>query len=158
LKKNMNPRDLAYRKSAAQGASGLGLLIALYDTLAGDLRRAAAAQRSGNIEARTNELKHAIVVIGCLENWIDPESGLLAKKLIAFYSDLRRRMLDAQARKSAQALEELMASVLGMREIWQKMDLRGEDRGPEILPPAPMRSYGGFAAAQMEGRQFSWSA
>jgi flagellar biosynthetic protein FliS len=154
----MNPRDLAYRKSAAQGASGLGLLVALYDTLAGDLRRAAAAQRSGNIEARTNELKHAFVVIGCLENWIDPNSGALAKKLVAYYSQLRRKMIAAQARQSATALEELMASVLNTREIWQKMDLRGGDRGPEILPPAPMPSYGASAAALMGDRQFSWSA
>ncbi|MGB6687293.1 MAG: flagellar export chaperone FliS [Terracidiphilus sp.] len=154
----MNSRDLAYRKSAAQGASGFGLLIALYDTLAGDLRRAAAAQRSGNIEARTNELKHALVVVGCLENWIDADSGELAKQLIAFYSDLRRKMIEAQAKQSAEMMDEQMASVLGMREIWQKLDLKVEDGGPEILPPARMPSYGGFAAMQMEGRQFSWSA
>jgi hypothetical protein len=42
----MTPTDLAYRKTAVEGASGMGLLIALYDTLAGDLRRAAAAQRA----------------------------------------------------------------------------------------------------------------
>jgi len=153
----MNSRDLAYRKSAAQGASGFGLLIALYDTLAGDLRRAAAAQRSGNIEARTNELKHAFVVLGCLENWIDADSGVLAKKLTAFYSDLRRKMIEAQAKQSAEMMEQQMATVLGMREIWQKLDLGAEDDGPEILPPARMSGYGGFAA-QMEGRQFSWSA
>jgi flagellar biosynthetic protein FliS len=154
----MNSRDLAYRKSAAQGASGFGLLIALYDTLAGDLRRAAAAQRSGNIEDRTNELKHALVVVGCLENWIDADSGELAKKLIAFYSRLRRKIIEAQARQSAAMLEQQMASVLSMREIWQKLDLKVEDGGPEILPPARTPSYGGFAVAQMERRQLSWSA
>jgi len=37
----MNRTDMAYRKSAVEGATGFGLLIALYDTLAGDLRRAA---------------------------------------------------------------------------------------------------------------------
>jgi flagellar biosynthetic protein FliS len=153
----MNSRDLIYRKSAAQGVSGFGLLIALYDTLAGDLRRAAAAQRSGNLEARTNELKHALVVVGCLENWIDADGGELAKKLIAFYSGLRRKMIAAQAKQSAEMMEEQMESVLSMRQIWQKLDLRVEDRGPEILPPAPMPGYGSFAV-QMERRQLSWSA
>ena len=154
---NMNSRDSIYRKSAAQGASGFSLLIALYDTMAGDLRRAAAAQRTANIEARTRELKHALVVVGCLENWIDAESGELAKKLVAFYSGLRRKILAAQATQSAEMMEEQMASVLSMREIWQKLDLKIEDRGPEILPPARMPGYGGVAV-QIEQRQLSWSA
>ena len=37
----MSPTEMAYRKTAIGGASGFGLLVALYDTLAGDLRRAA---------------------------------------------------------------------------------------------------------------------
>ena len=40
----MTRTDLAYRKTAVEGASGFGLLIALYDTLASDLRRAARSR------------------------------------------------------------------------------------------------------------------
>jgi flagellin-specific chaperone FliS len=46
----MSPTEMAYRKTAVGGASGFGLLIALYDTLAGDLRRAADAERANDIE------------------------------------------------------------------------------------------------------------
>ncbi len=153
----MNRTDLAYRKSAAQGGSGLGILIALYDTLAGDLRRAAAVQREGRIESRTNELKHALLVVSHLENLVDRESGELARKLTGFYARMRRRIVEAQARQSAGMLEEIMAEVLGMREVWQKLDLHRENAGPEILPPARPAGYGGLAAS-MERRRLSWSA
>src|SRR5271163_1038069 len=100
----MNTTDLIYRRSAAQGASGLSLLIALYDTLAGDLRRAAAAQRAGDLEKRTQELKHALMVVACLENWTEPESGELAQKLLRFYAKVRHTVMQAQARQSAELL------------------------------------------------------
>lgn len=60
----MHQTDLAYRQSAAVGASGFGILLALYDTLVGNLRRAAAAQRAGALDLRAKELKHAFVVVG----------------------------------------------------------------------------------------------
>jgi flagellar biosynthetic protein FliS len=154
----MSPTDLAYRKSATQGVSGFGLLIALYDTLAGDLRRAAAAQRAGNIEVRVRELKHALVVLGVLQNWTESENGDLASKLVALYSQLRRGIMQAQAGQSAEMLEKLMTSVLNIRKVWQNLDLRAESEGPEILPPARNTNYGSFAPAVMERRQLSWSA
>jgi flagellar secretion chaperone FliS len=159
----MSPTDLAYRKSAVQGASGISLLIALYDTLAGDLRRGAAAQRAGSREDRSKELKHALMVVGCLQNWVDAESGDLAKRLIAFYAGLRRRIIEAQVKESAQMLDEMMADVLNLRETWQKLDqgaaVPRPEIGPEILPPArTAATYGSISAPQMERRQLSWSA
>src|SRR5271167_4346826 len=98
----MNPTELAYRRTAVEGASGFGLLIALYDTLVGNLRRAIDAQRGNNIHNRCQELNHALLVIGYLEDWIDRESGgELAQKLVAFYSNLRAKLIEAQARNSS---------------------------------------------------------
>lgn len=150
--------DLAYRRTAAESASGFGILISLYDTFAGDLRRAAAAQRSGNIEARADELRHALQVIGFLENWVDAESGDLARKLVAFYDSARQKIVKAQANQSARMLEELMVETLGIRQVWQSLELRGMAHGPEILPPARAPQYGGAAAAFMERHHASWSA
>lgn len=154
----MNQTDLTYRRTAAIGASGLGILVALYDTLVGNLRRAAVAQRAGDLESRAKELKHAFVVVGYLENWIDPESGGLARKMIAFYSQLRQKMIDAQVNQSAEMLEEQMAAVLDMRVVWQGLQLQGGPTGPEILPPARTEGYGGYQPSQAELRQVSWLA
>jgi flagellin-specific chaperone FliS len=70
----LSETELSYRRSAIEGASPIGLMIALFDTLVGDLRRAAFALRKNDIETRCRELNHATLVLGQLNEWIDPES------------------------------------------------------------------------------------
>lgn len=153
----MNRTDLAYRRTAADGASGFGLLIALFDTLAGDLRRAAEAQRNKNIEWRCREVKHALLVIGHLEGWVNcGTGGELAQQLSAFYAAMRSRLIDAQVKKSAEILDELMADALKIRESWQQMDVQTTRPDPEIKFPAAQITPN-YPAMQMETRQSSWS-
>lgn len=155
----MTPVELAYRKTAAAaGASGLEVLIALYDTLAGDLRRAAQAERSNDIEMRCREANHALLVIAHLEEWLSRGSGgELAQRLKAFYASARRRMLEAQARRSAEIFEDLMAAVLKVREQWQSLNSQPPS-GPEILRPAQTPGYPGSSIPQRESSHLSWSA
>ncbi len=155
----MTRTDLAYRKTAVEGASGFGLLIALFDTLANDLRRAAEAERSNAIEKRSSEIKHALLVLGYLEDWLKRGSeGELAEKLTTFYATLRRKLIEAQVNRSPRMLEEQMASVLKIREYWQQADVRGMPTGPDILRPATAHSSAGYAAMAPESRRSSWSA
>lgn len=131
----MNRTDVTYRKTAAEGASGFGLLIALYDTLAGNLRRAAEAERSSDIEQRCREVNHALLVIAHLEDWVRGGcGGELADQLVVFYASLRRDLLEAQVRRSAQLLELQMAKVLQLREMWQQFELHPVSAGLEVLP------------------------
>jgi len=155
----MNRTDLAYRKSAVEGASGFGLLIALYDTLAGNLRRAAAAQRANDIETRCREAKHALMVIAYLEDGLHRGSGgALTQVLFRFYAALRRTVIDAQIKQSAEALEQQMEAVIKVREHWQKMDLRNPASGNDVVE-APGAAYtGGFLSVQAERRIGGWSA
>lgn len=121
----MLPPELAYRKTAAEGASGLALLLSLYDTLAGDIRRAADAQRHNDIAARCREVNHAFMVIAFLEDRMSRgDGGDLAQRLVRFYSGLRRQLIKAQSKQSAEMLEELMDSVLEIRKAWQQVELR----------------------------------
>ena len=136
----------------------MGLLIALYDTLAGNLRRAATAQRENDIERRGREVKHAFTVIGYLEDSVRRGSGgPLSQQLLAFYSTLRRKLLEAQVRQSAETLEELMESILKLREQWQLLD----SRNPALEPPEPAmagpRQADRYAATQFESRYGGWS-
>ena len=154
----MNCVDLTYRRTSQAGASGMRLLIALFDTLAGDLRRAAQAQRANDFEQCAAELKHALLVVSYLQSRLEMASGELTAKLDAFYKRLRRRMLAAQARQSPEMLEELMADVLDIRQVWQQIETREPESGPEILPPVRNQQYNGVLSAQAERRQLSWSA
>jgi flagellar biosynthetic protein FliS len=154
----MNRTDLAYRRTAAEAASGLGLLISLFDTLAGNLRRAALAQRDRDIERRCREVRHALLVIGHLENWVEQGTGgVLAQELAAFYSSLRRKVIEAEAANSAEILEKQMFRVLELREHWQQIELRNEPSGPEILRPV-IQMPARYPAPQIQGLRGNWSA
>ena len=154
----MNATELAYRRTAIEGASGFGLLIALFDTLAGDLRRAAEAQRIKDITKRCHEINHALLVIGYLEDWIDRESGgELAQKLIAFYATLRRVLIEAQVRQSAELLEQQMDMVLAIRGTWHDLEVRALST-LETPPPSQPLQYPGIADSEIHRSISSWSA
>jgi flagellar protein FliS len=115
--------ELSYRRSAIAGASSIGLMIALFDTLAGDLRRASNALRKNDIEARCRELNHAALVLGQLESWIDLKNGgESAKTLTRFYAYLRAKMMEAGATMSASLLETQIEMILHVRSAWQQLD------------------------------------
>ncbi len=154
----MYSTELAYRKTAIEGASGFASLIALYDTLAGNLRRAAEAERNNDIEKRCQEVNHALLVIGYLEDWVERSSGgELAQKLVGLYSSLRRKMIEAQVKRSAEILERQMERVLGIRESWQKMEFRALDT-QNPLAGGQAQGYQDNAPAPNPSRPSSWSA
>ena len=154
----MSRTDLIYRQATAEEVSGLGLLMALYDTLANNLRRAAEAERESDIPKRGREINHALLVIGHLEAWLNQGSGgELAQQLKAFYARLRRNLLQAQLKRSPEAFEAEMTSVLKIREFWQKADQRGMPSGPSILSPA-MPAPVGYPSLPAERSHGSWSA
>jgi flagellar biosynthetic protein FliS len=154
----MNRTGLAYRKNAAEAPSGLGLLIALFDTLAMDLGRAAEAQHKNEIEKRCGAVRHALLVIGHLEDWVSRGTGgALAQDLIAFYATLRRNLIEAEARNSADILDQQMTAVLKLRTHWQKFESESTQKGPEILRPE-RRIPPGYPESIVENRVSSWSA
>lgn len=148
----------AYRQTAAASDEGLGPLIALFDTLAGNLHRAACAQRDNDIATRCNEARHALLVIGFLEDWAARGAeGELAAELKGFYDSLRRAVIAAGFKQSAEIFELQMKRVLELRQQWQALEQRQETPGPEILQPE-FNGPTAYFAAQMEGSRGSWSA
>jgi flagellin-specific chaperone FliS len=154
----MTPAELYYRKTAAASSSGgLGVLIGLYDTLAGDLRRMAEAERGDDLVRRCREANHALLVIGCLEDRVTKgSSGELADQLTAFYGSLRRNLVLAQAKRSPEMIEEQMAQVLKLREAWQAIELRAPAPEPESGTAA--QKFAAAAPEQPEPRRLGWTA
>jgi flagellar protein FliS len=136
----MMTTELSYRRSAIAGASSIGLIIALFDTLAGDFHRAAGALRKNDIEARCKELNHAALVLGQLESWVDLKNGgESAETLSRFYAYLRSKMMEAGATKSVSVLESLIEMILHVRSAWQQLD---------TLPPQAAEEPGGVPMRQ----------
>ena len=146
--------ELAYRKTAAESASGLTLLLSLYDTLAGDILRAAAAERRNDIDARCCEVNHAFMVIAFLEDRMNRgNGGNLAQQLVGFYSGLRRQLIKAQSKRSPELLEDLMDSVLEIRKVWQQVELRSIPSAEAMPASAPKPGF-----AERERTSSSWLA
>ena len=119
------PPALAYRRAATQQASVVGLVIALYDTLAADLRKAALAMDRKNFEERSRSLKHGFSVLTQMDALIDAErGGRTASNLRHFYGFLREEMLRAQFTQDSNVLLKLCAHLLEVREAWQEVDTR----------------------------------
>jgi flagellar protein FliS len=115
----------SYRMSAIQGASSIGLIIVLFDTLADDLRQAAAALRKNDIEERCRQLNHGSLVLGQLENWVDRvHGGESALLLSAFYAHVRTQMMQASVARSAEVLEAAIDTIMNVRTAWQQIDTR----------------------------------
>ena len=126
----LSETELSYRRSAIEGASTIGLMIALFDTLVGDLRRAAFALRKNDIETRCRELNHATLVLGQLNEWVDPvNGGESAQTLSRFYAYLRAKMMEAAVTQSAKVLETQIEMILHVRSAWQKLDV-GQTEAP----------------------------
>jgi flagellar secretion chaperone FliS len=118
-----NRTEVSYRRLAVEGASPIGLLVALIDQLISDLRQAATALHNNDIEVRCRELNHAALVVGQLESWVDRKNGGdNAELLLRFYSMIRAKMMEASIKKSAQVLEKLIEEMARVRTSWQKLD------------------------------------
>jgi flagellar protein FliS len=120
----MSKTEMSYRKMAVEGASPIGLMIALLDTLICDFRRAASALRKSDIEARCKELDHAALVLGRLESWLDlKDGGEPAQNLSRFYAYLRGKMMEASVSQSAAVLEAQIEMIVNVRSAWQQLDV-----------------------------------
>ncbi|QMV17501.1 hypothetical protein GOB94_01340 [Granulicella sp. 5B5] len=115
--------EISYRMAAVDPASPIALLLALYDTLVGNLYRAAAAIRAGDIDVRCAQLSHAYLVLGQLESWLDyAHDQRLSESLATFYAHLRTQMLKASIARDASVMDNLVPLVLQIRATWQQRE------------------------------------
>ena len=134
---------LTYRRAVTEQASPIGLVIALYDTLASDLQRAGAAMRRaqkhprdlGAIQDRSDNLKHSLQVLGQLNALLDlANGGICAQNLARFYEHLRRQILMAQFEKDPEILDGEVRRILQVRTSWQQVDSRATNVGLDAEP------------------------
>jgi len=130
---SINPQK-SYREAAVRGASPVRLIILLYEQLMEDLRQALAALERRDVEARTREINHAILVIGHLQDSLDRErGGKVAENLQHFYDQMRVGLAEAHARQSARLLEQRLANILQVHEAWCQVE-----RSNQSAPAVPL--------------------
>jgi flagellar protein FliS len=148
----MSKTEMSYKQSAIEGASSIGLMVVLFDTLAGDLRRAIAALNKSDIEVRCKELNHATLVIGQLDSWVDLEKGgESARNLAGFYAYLRAKMMEAGVNKSAKPLEAAIEMILKVRTAWHLLDVAPK-QGAEKPTANPVTTSAATASGSKQER------
>jgi flagellar protein FliS len=156
--------EMNYLQMAASGASPVGRIILLYDTILRDFARAQAALKAGNVEARISELNHALTVIAHLQSVLDFErGGEAAKHFERFYDVTRALIVEANIKASPESLENLIKLFSGVRQAWQQAEERLDLNQPQ--PPSTARAAetvepqaARLATSEVEMPQLNWSA
>jgi flagellar secretion chaperone FliS len=121
----------AYRQSSAIGGSPVGQVVALYDTILRDLRRAMSAMEAGNVEKRVVAVNHALVVIGELQGVLDFEhGGEPARHLEDFYKVARTMVMQGSVTNSRETLQEVAAMIMRIRSAWSQIESTVPTSGP----------------------------
>lgn len=128
---------MSYASESATGVSPVGLVVRLYENIVGDLGRAVLAVRDGDIERRTVQLQHALLLLAHLENALDINAGGEPARLLErFYSIARARMVEAQLKQSGKILEDLIQDFLSIREAWAEIE-KQFNAAPPASPTSP---------------------
>ena len=156
----MNARtDLDYRRATAEGASTIGLIVALYDTLARDLQKVAAAIDKTDIELRCKHTHHALLVLGHLESWVDPAAqDALSHSLREFYRYIRSQTLLVQTSGNGMAATETAMLILETRATWQGQEQRLASRQASIREESESPHLAGALPVKQPEVRGSWSA
>jgi flagellar protein FliS len=116
---------LSYKLASVQGATPIGQVIVLYDTILRDFGWALIALAAGDIENRINALNHALSVIGYLEGVLDFEHGAeAATRFQTFYRVTRGLIVQVNARPTSEGFEKLIDLYGQVRQAWYQVERR----------------------------------
>lgn len=143
----------SYREAGARGASPARLVICLYEQAIEDLRRAVIAMDKGQIEVRTKQINHALMVVAQLEGSLDmARGGEVAINLARFYAMVRRGLTEAQMKQSSKILQDQISQLVVVHEAWLEVERATEGTGYRES------TAGGAAVAPLESSLSDWSA
>ena len=153
-----------YRQVSAHGGSPLGMVVALYDTILRDFRRAISAIEANDVQQRVAELNHAVRVIGHLEEILDPKrGGEAAARFRQFYQVTRGMIVAANAQATRSAIESLIELYAPVRQAWHEIERTSRGSEPEApvipkVPDAPRMLVPAGATDSPETARKNWSA
>ena len=157
----MKPNQIArqYRELAIKGASPVGLIVILYDMAIESLGQAIREMDSGNIEARTENLNHALSVIAELQRSLNMEvGGEVAKRLSDLYDVARGKILEANIKVSKEIIERLSGVLSSMRDAWKVVEeknvsqpgMQNSQEAPRMVPTSSAPAQQDEAAPQLQ--------
>ena len=109
----------AYRRTEAQSASPLQLVVMLYDGALRFLNEARGAQAAGDLRRRAKALHRVTAIIAECHSTLDLErGGAVASELDRLYSYISARLLDITVKRDKTAIDEVHKLLSSLREAW----------------------------------------
>ena len=108
-----------YRRTEAQSASPLQLVVMLYDGAVRFLNEAGAAEARGDLRARAQALTRVSAIVAECHGTLDLErGGSVARELDGLYSYISARLLDVTVKRDAGAIAEVHKLMSTLRDAW----------------------------------------
>jgi flagellar protein FliS len=111
--------EMSYQQQTLAGATGVELIIALYDGLIRFLYRAMQCVEEKDVHGRRVAVKKAIDILMYLQARLRPDvGGTVAASLADFYSTMFTMTLEASHLESKEQFEQVISLVRNVREAW----------------------------------------
>jgi flagellar protein FliS len=111
--------ETSYQQQALVGATGVELVVALYDGAIRFLYRAMQCVEEDDVRGRRIAVKKVIDILMYLQARLRPEMGAsVAASLADFYATMFTMTLEASHLESAEQFQEVIGFVRNVREAW----------------------------------------
>src|ERR1700722_2872791 len=111
--------EMSYQQQTLAGATGVELIVALYDGLIRFLYRAMQCVEEKDVHGRRIAVKKAVDIFIYLQARLRPDvGGAVAASLADFYSTMFTMTLEASHLESKEQFEEVISFVRNVREAW----------------------------------------
>jgi flagellar protein FliS len=112
-------RETSYQQQALVGATGVELVVALYDAMIRFLYRAVQCVEEDDILGRRIAVKKVVDILMYLQARLRPDmGGSVAASLADFYAAMFTMTLEASHIASKEQFEEVIACVRNLRDAW----------------------------------------
>ena len=109
----------AYRRTEAQSASPMQLIVMLYDGALQFLSEARTAHAAGDMPRRAHALRRVANILAECQSTLDLErGGAVADELDRLYSYMSARLIDVTVKKDPTAIDELYKLMTPLRQAW----------------------------------------
>jgi len=111
--------ETSYQQQALAGATGVELVIALYDGAIRFLYRAMQCVEEEDVYGRRVAVKKVVDILSYLQARLRPDKGAsVAASLADFYSTMFTMTLEASHLESKEQFQEVISFVRNVREAW----------------------------------------
>jgi flagellar secretion chaperone FliS len=111
--------ETSYEQQALMGATGVEMIVALYDGAIRFLYRAMQCTEEDDVHGRRKAVKKVIDILMYLQARLRPDlGGSVAASLADFYATMFTMTLEASHLESAELFKDVISFVRNVREAW----------------------------------------